>query len=107
MVSGVGTIGKIYIVKESDKFYYKDASVLCFENRKNVIDSKFAKYMLESDFLQGQMKENSKGTTVDTNTISSAMLYICILPPLAEQIRIVTAIESAFAQLDQIANAIA
>ena len=107
MVSGVGTIGKIYIVKESDKFYYKDASVLCFENRKNVIDSKFAKYMLESDFLQGQMKDNSKGTTVDTITISSAMLYICILPPLAEQIRIVTAIESAFAQLDQIANAIA
>ena len=32
MVSGVGTIGKIYIVKPSDHFYYKDASVLCFEN---------------------------------------------------------------------------
>ena len=30
MISAVGTIGKCYIVKESDKFYYKDASVLLF-----------------------------------------------------------------------------
>ena len=32
MISAVGTIGKCYIVKESDKFYYKDASVLCLCN---------------------------------------------------------------------------
>ena len=43
MVSGVGTIGKTYVVKENDKFYYKDASVLCFSKnmttfRQNFID---------------------------------------------------------------------
>ncbi len=32
MISAVGTLGKAYIVKEKDKFYYKDASVLCIEN---------------------------------------------------------------------------
>lgn len=32
MVTAVGTLGKTYIVKDSDRFYYKDASVICFEN---------------------------------------------------------------------------
>lgn len=107
MISGVGTIGKIYIVKDTDRFYYKDASVLCFENRKKAIDSRYAKYMLESEFLQEQMRDRSKGTTVDTITISAAMEYICVLPPLPEQTRIVRAIETAFAQLDSIADSLA
>jgi len=32
MVSAVGTIGKVYVVKNKDCFYYKDASVICFQN---------------------------------------------------------------------------
>ena len=106
MVSGVGTIGKVYVVNFDDRFYYKDASVLCFENRAGVIDSQFARYMLESEFLQAQMKDNSKGTTVDTITISAAMEYVCVLPPLAEQKRIVLAIETAFAHLRSISEAL-
>ena len=35
MVSAVGTLGKTYVVEEGDIFYYKDASVLCFENYEN------------------------------------------------------------------------
>ena len=106
MVSGVGTIGRVYIVKENDLFYYKDASVLCFENRTGAIDSQFARYMFESKFMQSQMKENSNGTTVDTITISAAMDYVCVLPPIAEQKRIVTAIEKAVSQLDKISESI-
>ena len=106
MVSGVGTIGKIYVVNSNDRFYYKDASVLCFENRTGAIDSQFARYMLESEFVQAQMKDNSKGTTVDTNTISAAMEYICVLPPLAEQKRIVSAIKTAFMHLECISEAL-
>ena len=32
MVTAVGTIGKAYVVKKNDVFYYKDASVICLEN---------------------------------------------------------------------------
>ena len=32
MVTAVGTIGKTYVVRLEDVFYYKDASVVCFEN---------------------------------------------------------------------------
>jgi type I restriction enzyme S subunit len=30
MVTDVGTLGKTYIVRDTDKFYYKDVSVICF-----------------------------------------------------------------------------
>ena len=93
MVSGVGTIGKVYIVKPKDRFYYKDASVLCFENRSGFVVPEFARILLESEFIQKQMKDNSKGTTVDTITISTAMNYLCIIPPINEQIRIISVVQ--------------
>ena len=102
MVSGVGTIGKIYIVKPSDHFYYKDASVLCFENRNNVVISEFARILLESSFVQHQMKDNSKGTTVDTITISAATNYLCVIPPINEQIRIIDIVENALVYVDTV-----
>ena len=89
MVTGVGTIGKVYIVRKDDVFYYKDASVLCFENRYSAINSEFAQIMLGSSFLQGQIHSQTYGNTVDTITISTANNYLCILPPLSEQARIV------------------
>ena len=102
MVSGVGTIGKVYIVKENDRFYYKDASVLCFQNVNKVISSEFAKYLLESEFMQSQMHSYSKGTTVDTITISTAMDYLCFLPPLSEQHSIVDKLNELLSFVDNI-----
>ena len=102
MVSGVGTIGKVYIVKPEDQFYYKDASVLCFENRNNILVSKFAKMLLESSYVQSQMRENSKGTTVDTITISAAMNYLCIVPPQNEQMRIIDTVQQAIVKVNEI-----
>ena len=102
MVSSVGTIGKVYIVKPEDLFYYKDASVLCFENKNKLLVSKFAKILLESSFVQSQMRDNSKGTTVDTITISAATNYLCIVPPKNEQLRIVDAAQRALVKVIQI-----
>ena len=101
MISAVGTIGKSYIVQGNDKFYYKDASVLCFKNF-GFIHVKFLKLMLDSPFIQKQMIENSNGTTVDTITIDSSKYYIICIPPLSEQKRIVNKIEELFIQVDKI-----
>ena len=107
MVTGVGTIGKAYIVKENDVFYYKDASVLCFENIYKAINPKFAKLMIDSNLIQNQIHSKTYGNTVDTITISTAKNYLCVLPPLAEQNRIVDNIETIFSKLDSIADSIA
>ena len=75
MISAVGTIGKCYIVKESDKFYYKDASVLCLCNDYQ-INTKYIYHIMRSEYMLKQMYDNSKGTTVDTITIEKAKQYI-------------------------------
>ncbi|MCI7085778.1 restriction endonuclease subunit S [bacterium] len=104
MVTGVGTIGKVYIVKENDIFYYKDASVLCFENRYGTIISEFARIMIESPLLQEQIHSKTYGNTVDTITITTANEYLCALPPLPEQRRIIDKINIVSNVLSAIDN---
>lgn len=102
MVSAVGTIGKIYIVREEDCFYYKDASVIRFSPLLKDINSSWLKKTIESPFLQAQIYSHSNGTTVDTITISTASEYFIPLPPLEEQKLIVEEIERIFALIDTV-----
>ena len=92
MVTAVGTLGKTYIVKETDRFYYKDASVICFENFAQVCPE-YLKYMMESELMRSQIRSNSSGTTVATLTMVRMVEYLMPLPPLAEQKRIVAKLE--------------
>ena len=88
MVTAVGTLGKTYIVKDCDRFYYKDASVICFENFGK-INPAYLKLLMYSPYMEEQIKQNSAGTTVGTITIVKANEYLIPLPPLMEQQRIV------------------
>ena len=88
MVTAVGTLGKTYIVKDSDRFYYKDASVICFENFGQ-INPTYLKLLMYSPYMEEQIKQNSAGTTVGTITIVKANEYLIPVPPLMEQQRIV------------------
>lgn len=88
MVTAVGTLGKVYIVKEADRFYYKDASVICLENFGKIIPE-YLKIVIHSPYLSEIIKKKSAGTTVDTITIVKANEYLIPIPPISEQIRIV------------------
>ncbi len=101
MLSAVGSIGYTYIVKETDLFYYKDASVLCLKNVFN-LDSEFFSMWMSTPFVQSQMYGKSKGTTVDTITLENLNSYMIPLPPLAEQRRIVSKIEEIFREMERI-----
>ena len=92
MVTAVGTLGKTYIVRPEDHFYYKDASVICFENFGHILPE-YLKYTMASELMRKQIKSNSSGTTVSTLTMVRMAEYILPLPPLAEQKRIVAKIE--------------
>ena len=99
MVTAVGTIGKVYVVREHDVFYYKDASVVCFENHHS-LNPYFYKNIFSAPFVVTQIYANSTGSTVDTITIEKAEQYLIPLPPLAEQQRIVEQIETLQGYVD-------
>ena len=101
MLTAVGTIGKTYVVSENDRFYYKDASVLCLKNSHN-INPKYITLAFSSSLVQNQLFEKSKGTTVDTITIEKANNYIVPIPPIEEQSRIVSKVKELFSLLDMV-----
>lgn len=101
MVTAVGTLGKTYIVKEGEVFYYKDGSVLCFNNRFHM-DAKFLKYYIESPAFIEQYANESQGTTVATLTMVRVNEYLIPLPPIAEQHRIVEKLEQLLDEIDKL-----
>lgn len=101
MLTAVGTIGKTYVVSENDRFYYKDASVLCLKNSHN-INPQYITLAFSSSLVQNQLFEKSKGTTVDTITIEKANNYIVPIPPIEEQSRIVSKVKELFSLLDMV-----
>ncbi|WP_320837148.1 restriction endonuclease subunit S [Zhongshania sp.] len=99
VITAIGTIGNSYIVKDSDRFYFKDASVLWLEKKADV-DSRFIDLWFKSSNMWNQL-DHGKGATVDTLTISKLVSLKIDLPPLPEQNRIVALLDSAFADIDK------
>ena len=95
MVTGVGTVGISYVVQEKDRFYYKDASVLCVSPKAN-IHCYFLDYLMKSTFMRNQLNFNCVGTTVNTLTISKYEEYKIPIPPFFEQQRIVKKLDFLF-----------
>ena len=100
LISGVGTIGVPYVIKNLDKLYFKDGNVIWLRN-KGLFNANYIFYLYKSLFLINQISEMSAGSTVDTYTIINANKTQVPLPPLAEQQRIVDRIESLFSKLDE------
>ena len=103
MITAVGTIGKVYIVREEDRFYFKDASVISFRNYGG-LEPYFLKSLISSSCVQNQIFSKSAGTTVDTITIVKANDYLLPIPPIEEQKRINKALIQREQQLIAILN---
>ena len=88
MVTAVGTLGKVYVVQPQDRFYYKDASVICLENFGRIIPE-YLQLVMISPYMTSLIKSKSTGTTVGTITIVCAKQYLIPIPPLNEQRKII------------------
>ena len=84
MVTGVGTLGVCYLVKEGDKFYYKDGNTLCFHSLGK-IDSRFVIECFKMPFIIDQIQGTADFTTVGTYTIEKARSTKIMLPSLGQQ----------------------
>lgn len=103
MITGVGTIGVPYVVSENDKFYFKDASVLIFQNHFDLYPW-YLNIFMRSPFWGESIHEGSMGTTVHTFTINRAKDVLVSLPPLKEQRRIVAKVDELMALCNQLEN---
>ncbi|MGP9510913.1 restriction endonuclease subunit S, partial [Halomonas sp. AOP43-D1-39] len=80
LVSGVGTLGICYRVKEGDQFYFKDGNVIWFRPKKG-IDSHFFEYCFQHEHVQSQIVSQASITTVGTYTIQNARKTKFYCPP--------------------------
>jgi type I restriction enzyme S subunit len=97
VLTAIGTIGNSHIVRDRDRFYFKDASVLWMK-RNSDVSSEFVNLWLKSPHFFDQL-DRGNGATVDTLTIQKLQSVEVLLPPLTEQQRIVGVLDEAFANL--------
>ncbi len=87
LVTGVGTIGIPYLVKKSDKFYFKDGNIIWLKNSP-AIYGKYLFYIFISSYVQKQINMMTGKGTVGTYTIKNAKDTNILLSCLEEQTKI-------------------
>ncbi|MEN9997566.1 MAG: hypothetical protein RI922_556 [Bacteroidota bacterium] len=92
VMTAIGTIGNTHIVRDFDKFYFKDASVLWLK-RVTDTSSEFTKYFLKSSLFFKQL-DKGNGATVDTLTIDKLQNIELFIPTLKTQQIIVEKLDS-------------
>lgn len=100
LLTGVGTLGIPYIVKDNKKFYFKDGNIIWLKNISD-INSQYLSYYIQSPYMVKEIN-NGRGTTVATLTIIRAKDLMIPLPPLEEQSRIAAKIAQLFALLRKV-----
>ena len=88
LVTGVGTIGVPYLVRESDKFYFKDGNIIWFQNTEDRVLGSFLYYTLGTSEFQTKILQDSGKGTVHTFTIANAKETTIVVPCLEEQQKI-------------------
>jgi type I restriction enzyme S subunit len=94
MVSATSTIGKCYVVKSDEKFYYKDADVLRFRTKIELSPLYFI-HCLRTPYVREQIDASLGVTTVGHFTIVNAKKIKLPLPPLELQTRFADFVRAA------------
>ncbi len=92
LITGVGTLGITYKVKDNFEFHFKDGNIIWLKNIiSTFINIDYIELFIESPY-SSNIINNSKGTTVGTLTINKTKSLFIAMPPLSEQKRIVNKI---------------
>ncbi len=102
VITAIGTIGNAYVVRSSDRFYFKDASVLWMK-RTAEVNSAFVRFWLKSSLFFDQL-DRGNGATVDTLTINKLQSIELRLPPLDEQHRVAIELDAMAEETHRLAR---
>ena len=93
LVTGVGTVGIVYRIIDRREFYFKDGNIIWFKS-KGLASSAYIEQLYKSPITKNKLLGSSPITTVATYTIDAAKRAVVHLPPLPEQNRIVSVLET-------------
>lgn len=93
LITGVGTLGKVYVVKKEDEFYFKDGNIIWLQWNGSY-SSQFLKHLYRTSALTDQVFGNAGGSTVPTYTITNAKATVVPYPSYTEQCQIADALSS-------------
>jgi type I restriction enzyme S subunit len=102
LITARGTIGVGYVVRESDKFYYKDGNIISLRKRTPT-NPHFILYAFRSKLLTDQLAD-LKGATVQHLPIQRAKELVIMIPDLVTQNSIVDHIRSIENETRRLAN---
>ena len=106
LVTGVGTLGKVYVVTGDHDFYFKDGNIIWFKIRGSV-SADFLKQLYLTPMVKKQIFDASAGTTVGTYTISGAKKTTIPFPSLPEQTAIATVLSDMDTELTALESRLA
>lgn len=87
LLTSVGTLGSVYLVKSSDRFYFKDGNVTWFRKLAGVTGA-YLRYWLTSPEGRAQLHKCMIGSSQSAYTIENLRRMEILLPPLETQRRI-------------------
>ncbi|MBU0457822.1 restriction endonuclease subunit S [Patescibacteria group bacterium] len=99
LVTGVGTIGIAYLVKEGDEFYFKDGNIVWLKD-KGLVSPEFIEQLFNSEIISKQILDATAITTVATYTIDSAKKTRIPLPSSKEQEAIANTLDTANREIE-------
>ena len=97
LLTSVGTLGSVYVIKPGDRFYFKDGNLTWFRHF-NGLDSQFLYYWIGSPQGKAQLQKCTIGSSQSAFTIVLLKSMEIELPPLPVQKRI-AGILSAYDEL--------
>ena len=106
LFSGTGTIGKTALVSELPENWNIKEGVYAMTPKHSELDSKYFIYYIGSEYFLRLVNDKAAGTGVRSIPMKELVKLTISLPPLSEQQRIVSRLDSAFAHIDALkANA--
>ena len=80
-----GELGKCYIVKESDRFYFQDGMISWLSNIDKRITSTYLSMLFSMPFIQKQIEKMQAGSTVAYLSISMLRKIKIVVPSIEAQ----------------------
>lgn len=85
LVTSRGTLGKCYIVKETDNFYFQDGMISWLSEMDESVTSLYITYLFSMSGIQKQIASFQAGSTVAYLSIAMLKKLDIMLPPLELQ----------------------